>query len=48
MRTEKWITPKKIIVIQIDEDGGYCKLLDYTKKPNKERFDEITIARWGM
>lgn len=47
MRIEKWVTPKKMIVLQIAEDGGYLKLLDYTKKPNKDKFEEITLARWG-
>lgn len=45
MRYEKWITPKQMLVLQIDESGGYLKILDYRKnKTNK--FIEITMARW--
>jgi len=46
MRLEKWITPKKMMVLERTEDGGVLKILDYTKKPNKQTFEEITLARW--
>jgi len=45
MRYEKWITPKQMLVLQIDETGGSLKILDY-RKNSSNTFIETTLTRW--
>lgn len=47
MRVEKWVSPKKLVVMEITEDTGqsFLKVLDY-RKNKSNRVEEITLARW--